>query len=165
MRMGCRCIAIPGRFNSFENQVGHTRHGGNYHYDPVMLCRFADDGGTLAEPIRIPHGGTAKLHYDQTFSVHHSFSNFCKTAPSLSTSGTSSRVTPAPLLSAVVNMASVCTPSAAKNLCNSSATRISSLVVNAMTDEPDPLIATPSKPGSRKPRHCSIPGTSCCRYG
>src|SRR3954465_15974462 len=106
MRMGCRCIAIPGRFNSFENQVGHTRHGGNYHYDPVMFCRFADDGGTLAERAGIPHGGTAQLHYDQTFSLQPSFSNFCKTAPSLCTSGTSSRFTPAPSMSDVVKLAS-----------------------------------------------------------
>src|SRR5579864_3814887 len=163
--LGCWTVTVPRRFYCFKNKVSHACHGGNHHYYPVVLCRFANNGGTLTEPLRIPDGGTAKLHYDQTIPVHYYFSSFCKTAPSLSTSGTSSRVTPAPLLSAVVNVVSVCVPSRANNLCNSSATRISSLVVKAMTDEPDPLMATPSKPGSRKPRHCSIPGTSCWRYG
>src|SRR5579864_1853478 len=165
MRFCGRTVTVPGCFNGFENQVGHTCHGGNHHHDPVMLCRIANDGGALAKPLGIPHGGAAKLHYDQTLLAHHDFSSFCNTAPSLSTSGTSSRVTPAPLLSAVVNVASVCTPSLVKILCSSSATRISSLVVKAITDEPDPLIAIPSNPGRRRARHRSIPGTNCCRYG
>src|SRR6476646_1154195 len=161
MGPGCRRVAMPGRFNGFKNQVGYARHGGNHHHDPVMLCRLANDGGALAEPLGITYGGTAKLHYDQTLSVHHDFSNFCNTAPILSIRGISSRVTPAPLLSARVNIASVCTPSVVKILCSSSATRISSSVVKAITDEPDPLIATPSKPGRRRPRHFSMPGTNC----
>src|ERR1041385_5202368 len=109
-----RGVAMPRRGNCFKDQVGHARHGGNYNNNPVMPRRFSNDCGTLAEALRVPHGGPAKLHHDQTFSVHHDFSSLCNTAPSLSTSGTSSRVTPAPLLSAEVKSASVCTPSSAK---------------------------------------------------
>src|SRR6476646_9745987 len=164
-RLGTGGIAMARRFNSLENQIGHAGHRGNHHNDPVMPGRFAHDGSTLAETLRISNRGAAKLHHDQTLPVHYAFSSFCNTAPILSIRGTRSRVTPAPLLSAEVNIASVCTPSLAKILCNSSATRISSPVANAITDEPDPLIATPSKPGSRKPRQRSIPGTNCWRYG
>src|SRR5689334_5509270 len=106
LRAGGRGVAMPCCINCLEDQVGHARHGGNHNKNPVMPGRFADDCGTLAEALRVPHGGPAKLHYDQTFSLHHDFSSLCNTAPSLSTSGTSSRVTPAPLLSAAVNNAS-----------------------------------------------------------
>src|ERR1043166_3058279 len=158
-----RGVAMPRRGNCFKDQVGHARHGGNYNNNPVMPRRFSNDCGTLAEALRVPHGGPAKLHHDQTFSVHHDFSSLCNTAPSLSTSGTSSRVTPAPLLSAEVKSASVCTPSSAKIFCKSSAMPISSARVNAITDEPDPLMATPSSPARRNARHRSIPGTSFWR--
>src|SRR5438270_12379705 len=164
LQMGCgRCVAAPCCFNSFKNEIGCTRHRGNHHHNPVMFGSIADDGGALAEPLRISYGGTAKLHYDQALSVHYGFSSFCNTAPILSMRGISSRVTAAPLLSASVNVASACTPSLPRILCNSSATRISSPVVKAITEEPDPLIATPSNPGRRRAKHRSIPGTSCCR--
>src|SRR5258708_7894947 len=117
MRAGGRGVAMPRCVNGLKDQVGHARHGGNYNNNPVMPGRFADDCSTLTEPLRISHGRPAKLHHDQTFSVHHDFSSLCNTAPSLSTSGTCSRVTPAPLLSAKVNNASVCTPSSAKIFC------------------------------------------------
>src|SRR5512140_502822 len=83
MRSCGRGVAMPGRFNGLKNQVSYTRHGGDHHYDLVMLCRFANDGGALAEPLGISYGGAAKLHYDQPLSVHHDFSNFCNTAPIL----------------------------------------------------------------------------------
>src|SRR6478672_5940323 len=121
MRFCGRGVAVPGRLNGLENEVGDARHRGNHNHNPVMRGRFANDCRTLAEPLRVPHGGPAKLHHDQTFSVHHDFSSLCNTAPSLSTSGTSSRVTPAPWLSAAVNNASACTPSSAKIFCKSSA--------------------------------------------
>src|SRR5579859_242641 len=152
-----RCV------NGLKDQVGHARHRGDHNYNPVMPGRLANDCGTLAETLRVSHGGPAKLHHDQTFFVHHDFSSLCNTAPSLSTSGTCSRVTPAPLLSAEVNSASVCTPSSAKIFCKSSATPISSSTVNAIIDEPDPLMATPSNPARLRARHRSIPGTSFCR--
>ena len=44
------------------------------------------------------------------------------------------------------------TPSSAKIFCNSSASSSSSCVANAITEEPDPLMATPSKPGRRTPK-------------
>src|SRR6478609_1430540 len=163
MRFCGRGVSVPGRLNGFENEVGYARHGRNHNHNPVMPGRLANDCGTLAEPLRVSHGGPAKLHHDQMFSVHHDFSSLCNTAPSLSTSGTSSRVTPAPLLSAEVNSASVCTPSSAKIFCKSSAMPISSATVNAITDEPDPLMATPSNPARRNARHRSIPGTSFWR--
>src|SRR5579859_7484491 len=97
MRFSGRGVTMPGRFNGPKNQVGYARHGGNYHHDPVMFCRLANNGGALAKPLRISYGGPAKLHHNQTLSVHHDFSSFCNTAPILSMSGISSRVTPAPL--------------------------------------------------------------------
>jgi hypothetical protein len=44
---------MPGRFDGFENQIGYARHGGNYHDNPITLCRIANNSGALAEPLRI----------------------------------------------------------------------------------------------------------------
>ena len=41
----------------------------------------ANNCRALAEPLGIAHGSAAKLHHDQTLSVHCDFSSFCNTAP------------------------------------------------------------------------------------
>src|SRR6266403_5252345 len=108
--LGCGWITALGCINGFENQIGHTRNGGNHHHNAVLPCGFADNICALAEAHCAADGRAAKFHHDQTL-LHCGFSSFCKTPPSRSMRGAGPRVTPAPLLSAEVKRASDCMPS------------------------------------------------------
>src|SRR5690349_17749015 len=107
-------VGVPRRLDCLEDQVGHAAHGRNHYHDAVLPCRAVHDRRALPEALRVAHGGPPELHDNQTLPAHSGLPNFCKTAPSLSTSGTISRVTPAPLLSATVNNTSLSSPSSAK---------------------------------------------------
>jgi hypothetical protein len=64
MRFRGSGVAVPRRLNGPEDEVRYPRHGGNYHYNAVLLHRAAYDPRTLAYALRIAHGGAAKLHHD-----------------------------------------------------------------------------------------------------
>src|SRR5205807_222741 len=69
-RVDARRIAVPGGLNGLEDRVRNAGHCRYHNDDPVFCGGRPEDFGTLPEPLRIAHGGAAKLHHDQPLSPH-----------------------------------------------------------------------------------------------